>query len=330
MAGGASWERAFGMVSSVLFFLAVIVFILNLSREFSAVLVALLVSIPVYAAFLVWQWSSLESPEQFDWMNGPPLFRHIRHAAYFLCVGMVAAAWAWLSYRGRWRFSIWLAFWLAASMMLWSGSRGGFVAASVGALMLLIKFPLKDYFGGWMGLLGAVIAALLVSALFPVDQSGIGWLSAVLRSDQAESANQLSSGRLGIWSYLLPYIGERPWFGWGGEGFLAVWEGFSIRQAHNGVMQLLIEWGVIGAALVLIMISLLFFRGGLKYLRQGRAASDILGYGVAMLTALLVLSLSDGIFYYGMPITYLMIACACIAADLLREGGVIVAAVVPE
>ncbi|SEI62739.1 O-antigen ligase [Pseudomonas linyingensis] len=317
----ASWSRVFHMVLHLVFAVVFLRFLLSDAPVSSLVAKAVLLAVPVYAMFLITAWVGMEVPEQHDWMNKPPLFRHIRHLAYFLCIGMVTAAWASLAWQGGWRGAAMLTFCLVTSIMLWSGSRGAFLAASIGILTLSIGFPLRRCARVWLVLLFAVWAAMLVSALFPVDQSGVGWLSAFMRSDQASSINQLSSGRLGIWTYLVPFIAERPWFGWGAEGFLSVWEGFPIRQAHNGVMQLLIEWGAAGAALFLLIIGWLSFKGGKLYMVTAKAGKTTvtLAYGVSLLTALLTLALTDGIFYFGMPMTYLMIACAFIGGELIRH-----------
>ena len=319
--GIAYWPRVFQMVFHLVFATALLMFLRVDDQVLALVVRAVLLAILIYTLFLVFTWSGLSEPEHYDWMHNPPLFQHIRHLAYFLCIGMVTAAWASMAWQGGWQRTALLMFWLVTTMMLWSGSRGAFLAASVGILILLVRFPLRRFARVWLMILLAGLAAMLVSALFPVDQPGVGWLSAFRRSDQAASINQLSSGRLAIWSYLVPFIAERPWFGWGGEGFLAVWEGFPIRQAHNGLMQLLIEWGVIGAVLFLSIIAWLSFKGGRLYLAHAKAGetSVTLAYGLALLAALLALAVTDGIFYYGMPLTFLMIACAFIGGELIRH-----------
>ncbi|MOA27904.1 O-Antigen ligase [compost metagenome] len=137
--------------------------------------------------------------------------------------------------------------------------------------------------------------------------------------------DELSTGRLGIWSYLVPYIAERPWFGWGGEGFQAVWTGFPIRQAHNGLMQLLIEWGCVGATLYAVMIGWLLLKGWGLYLASVKkdGAATELTYGIALTTALLVLSVIDGVFYYGMTMSFLVTGFACVGKALAgRRPGI--------
>jgi O-antigen ligase len=71
------------------------------------------------------------------------------------------------------------------------------------------------------------------------------------------------SGRLDFWPYVIDNIYERPLLGW---GFAAFWMlsnpsaieifstiGFGINEAHNGMLQLLLDVGVLGAAFFLFL-----------------------------------------------------------------------------
>src|SRR5690606_36120444 len=128
--------------------------------------------------------------------------------------------------RGKLRRVAWAVYVLALSILLWSGGRGALLSSLVGGALLLRMAPLRTHAQAWRWLFIGLLLSFLLSALFHVEQSGVGWISALVRSDTAESLNALSSSRLHIWAYLFEFVGQRPVLGWGGEGFLAVWSGF--------------------------------------------------------------------------------------------------------
>jgi exopolysaccharide production protein ExoQ len=64
------------------------------------------------------------------------------------------------------------------------------------------------------------------------------------------------TGRTDLWTYLIPYVSERPMLGW---GFFAFWSPvnpaadeisslmkFTITEAHNGLLEMLLEVGIVG------------------------------------------------------------------------------------
>ncbi|WP_237046430.1 O-antigen ligase family protein [Aquipseudomonas alcaligenes] len=207
----------------------------------------------LYLVVLVGVWVGLDHPEAYDWFFHPPLFHHIRHLGYLLCVGASVGAWLVLVVRKSLLFIVWPAYVLVLAMLLWSGGRGAFLGAAVGVISLLWLGGYRHERARWVLLVAGMALALWCSSRFPVEHQGLGWLSAVLRSGAAESVDGLSTGRIEIWNYLWRFILDRPLFGWGGEGFLAVWTDGVILQAHNFAMQLMIEWG---AGLLMITLPL--------------------------------------------------------------------------
>jgi O-antigen ligase len=71
------------------------------------------------------------------------------------------------------------------------------------------------------------------------------------------------TGRTDLWAYLIPYISERPVLGW---GLLAFWSpvnpvangissllGWSVTEAHNGLLEMLLEVGIVGTMLLVFL-----------------------------------------------------------------------------
>ncbi len=113
------------------------------------------------------------------------------------------------------------------------------------------------------------------------------------------------TGRTFIWSAVVEAIEQRPWFGWGLGGILwgsepptvetqAVWRniGFRVPHAHNGVLDLILQFGLIGMAIYAVLfVSVL--AGGWRLLR----ASHLVGaFAVASLLTLAFVSISEPVF----------------------------------
>lgn len=316
--GQADWCRVFGVLMHIAFALTFFFWFSMRKEAVHWFVVALLVSVFIYFLVLLSFWNGLDNPYSYSWVSSPPLFRNIRHLGYFLCVGTVIAAWAVFAYSGVRCWLAWGVYLLVVSMLLWSGGRGAFLAACGGLAMLGVKFVPKKNLKHWGFLLSGMLLAFGFSALFDVGQDGMGWLAAVSKTANSSTLDQLSSSRLNIWMYLLPRISERLWFGWGGEGFRSVWEKSDLIQAHNGILQLLIEWGVVGAGLIGGFLTWLTVKGGRAYWKLAPIlpATNALPLGISLVVALLLLSAVDGVFYHGTPMAFLMIGCGAVGASI--------------
>jgi exopolysaccharide production protein ExoQ len=72
------------------------------------------------------------------------------------------------------------------------------------------------------------------------------------------------TGRTDLWPYVIEYIYERPVLGWGFAAFWTgsnsrLWEissalGWHVTEAHNGVLQILLDIGCVGTALFLFLL----------------------------------------------------------------------------
>lgn len=319
--GLADWFRVVEMLAHMAFAWAMCCWFRSDSRAAEFIVLTTLAAVAVYFLVLVVTWNRVVDPTTYNWVRYPPFFRNIRQTAYLLYMGMVIAAWAVLALRGRFRELALLVFVLATAMLLWSGGRGAFASACVGILCLRLRFGLRNHAQSWRWLFIAGLAAFLLSALFPVQLPGMGWMSALLRTGGGASVDEMSSGRLEIWSALLPYIAERPWFGWGGEAFHALMPNEWVLQAHNGGLQLILEWGGIGLMLTSFGIGIVLF-SGMRALYQGAGADQsppTLVLGVSLVLSLLSLSVVDGVFYHGLPLAFLMIGLAWTKAVAVNE-----------
>lgn len=317
--GLADWWRVFQVFAHCLLGVVLLIWVRNEADALLWVAIAVGLAVLAYTTILLIIWFGMSDPAQHDWFYNPPLFAHIRHVGYFMCIGGVVGAWAVLAARGGLRCIAWVVYVLALAVLLWSGGRGALLATLVGGAWLMPMAQPGTHRRIWLWLLLGLLLGFLLSALFPVEQGGMGWVSAWERSEAAKSINALSSSRLDVWSYVLRFVAQRPLLGWGGEGFLAVWDGFPIRQAHNSLLQVLIEWGGVGMLIIYFPLMFLAVQGFRTYLAAGGRDKFTPGLGAALTASLLAFSMVDGIFYYGLPLAFLAVGYAALGAGIMNN-----------
>ncbi len=126
-------------------------------------------------------------------------------------------------------------------------------------------------------------AALLVSLFFGVLLLG-GEMSINRLIVDSVNTNDPTTGRAHFWSVTLQIIQAHPFVGTGLGAFGVVYTRFDSRnglfrleQAHNDYLQVLSDGGIIGAALALAFVALLFYRA---FVRAG--SRDDFRRGVAL------------------------------------------------
>jgi O-antigen ligase len=114
------------------------------------------------------------------------------------------------------------------------------------------------------------IASLLISVAGLVVLFGVMWVADLSATDISLLLfnDTTFTGRTIIWSFVSPYINQRLWLGWGYQSFWNVGAESpnlnatdfvsGLVQSHNGYMDILIETGVVGFAIVLGFIAGLF------------------------------------------------------------------------
>lgn len=197
------------------------------------------------------------------------------------------------------------------------GSRGPLLAWILYVGLLCCFCPER-----WGRLFAFSLAALAtISAL-------VWWLdvSALLvtpnlfqRLEQAvQSEIPLDSGRLQIWRDALREITGHPLLGQGPEAYARsgccnTW----VKHPHNFVLQLLMEFGAVGCALlVLLCMQMVRLQGGIRGLQRLVASSPANGALASMLLAYLALGCIDGMFYFAVPLMHFALFCGLFAAGL--------------
>jgi O-antigen ligase len=207
-----------------------------------------------------------------EW-NG--LFPHKQMLGMHMALGAVVFAVLTLeSARHRWRY---VAGGLACSALtLLSGSVTsiGVLSATLASLPLLRVIQRRSR----VALFSTSVAFVLGVLVLFVTLLNLDALLAALGKDPT------LTGRVPLWRFVVDQIGERPWLGYGYQGFwlgpdspssdvMNVTNGWYPYHSHNGVLELTLELGIVGVGIFLWA----YLRVVTRVLRIGRDASWIEG-----------------------------------------------------
>ncbi len=164
----------------------------------------------------------------------------------------------------------------------------------------------KDYFVVCFLLLVAFSAAAVVMVVWP------DFLFALLGKDVT------LTGRTGIWSAVLDSIAKRPLLGYGYQAFWLGLEGESYRvilavswvlaQAQNGFLDVMLEMGVAGLVIVLLLFGFAF-RDGVVCLLRSR---DAVEWYLAIVVLTLIYNLDESFLFDPKHLGSMMFLLACI------------------
>lgn len=208
-----------------------------------------------------------------------------------------------------------LLYFLSAAMTIWSGTRAAILAIVIAAALAIFvrcKMPTLQAIGV-IGMLTGT-SATLAWFLLPYNNPDFFLF---LPSDIG-SANQVTSGRIDLWAATFQKWQEAPVFGWGsGSTFWEVYLGWPHTQPHNAPLQFLISWGVIGAIPALWLLG----RAVLQVHRVTLRNTSLLPL-LAILYALLIMSLLEGMLHYPRFIMLIVVMfTAILAHDNNQESG---------
>ncbi len=224
--------------------------------------------------------------------------------------------------------------------MILCNSRGAFVAFAfsiISAFCFAGDAKLRKYM-----IIGVLCGLPLL--LFLADPEFITRFSGLWKSgnayESAEGTQALSSGRTAIWKHGLVMVGDYP-LGAGPNGFknlarfylpeglLSHHKGVEhgVRGAHNTYIQILVEQGIIGLLIWLIMCvhSILLLAKSTKILKRLGMIQTFLGFTIVAINMSLTVSMVGGMFgsrvYYEFFWWQIALAAVCysLVLDLEKE-----------
>lgn len=239
---------------------------------------------------------------------------NIRHFGY-ISLGLTGlSAGLWLTApKGRDEALPAALFFLGSFLLMWSGGRGAFIALLIQMAVILAIAPADRRITFSLRLLGLLVIATILAGIY-VPAPHFGPLNIFLRLDTgALPGEEFMSGRAEVWRQTAARIPAHPWFGYGEAQFRLVVpaaRGF-YNHPHNLPLQLLMQWGMIGTALLAAILA----RLGWKALPLLKAPTALTYPAVAVITGLLAVSMVDGPFFYPLPTVLFLLALAVLVAE---------------
>jgi len=213
----------------------------------------------------------LRTPKFGGWIYGP----YVNHNHYAGLMEMLVPIPLLLCLsqksRGAQKFFAGLAALLMAATIFLSGSRGGMVAFSLEAL-LVVAIVCREKKSRSTIATTVAFAILLAGAIAWLGSSSFGTRWQEVHFGQGTELS--AGGRLSIYKDALHMFAQRPLLGWGLGNFVTVYPQFRsfytnlyINAAHNDYLQMLVETGAVGALAMLWFVVALYRRMS-RYLRS--------------------------------------------------------------
>jgi exopolysaccharide production protein ExoQ len=254
------------------------------------------------------------------WPNALPGFISVRHFGSWtgaICAGLAAKL---LTDSNERRLSwVHFLFFVSAAMTIWSGTRAAILAIAVAAVIIVAmnrKMPKFHTLAVMAMLTGAALTAAWL--LLPYDDPTF----LLINLDDFKGGDAVTGGRLALWTATYHKWLESPLLGWGsGSTFWEVFVGWTHTQPHNFVLQCLVSWGLVGAAGALWLLGRAIVAAHRKAMRYPELRPLL-----AILDALLIQSMLEGMLHYPRFIMLIMILLAVILThgppdqDVAREA----------
>ncbi|MBJ8551669.1 O-antigen ligase family protein [Acinetobacter bereziniae] len=211
-----------------------------------------------HVIFLLYMWNSVDHPFSYNWVENLYFFTNIRHLADLLSICYFSALFLFLLNKGNVKYFYLISSIIILSCIFWSGSRAAYLGIFIAWSALFIYLNKKKLFIFIISL--SFTIAVYISTFFNVASASLGFFRSFHRSVQG-NANEISSSRLDLYQQIFDWFLLRPYWGYGGEAVrnLKVFLGEQqIGQAHNAVLQILIEYGLIGFIATTAVVVVIF------------------------------------------------------------------------
>lgn len=260
--------------------------------------------------------ATIEDPQAFDWLRFHLGVTNVRQLGFYSVIGAAAALGLALTAPGertRWG-------WIGATGVLlalsfWSGTRSSLAAFGATSVFAALAFPgLRSVAAARTWAL-AVLLGLCLSFLHQVRHPAYG----AFRIWASSEGDNPDTGRLEVWLGTLRVIPQSPWIGFGESQFrsLVPEAGGVFNHPHNWLLQIVFQWGVIGAACYFALAAFVLHR----FYRSTRAIGSAALPAFLVATSLLVYALYEGTLYHPYPISMLLVAIAWVVTGDTRSGG---------
>ena len=194
--------------------------------------------------------------------------------------------------------------------LLWLGGRAAILGSIITLFICLFYFR-KNISGKTLIWFGAFsILSLSVTTYFHLINLDY-FFHALNKTFQAGSLDHLLTGRLEVWSLVLKELQGHWLLGTGPQSyFFYLHRHTDVVHAHNFILQMLGEWGIVGTALFAILLYRAVRYGVLLHLHKPVSAEKYHIAAGLVLLSLSITGLFGGIYFFVQTSVYLAVAFA--------------------
>ena len=265
----------------------------------------------LYVAAVVAWVLAVQDVAGFDWKRFSLGVVHIRQTGFYSAAGAAAAI--GLAAAATTRRTYWLA--VAAASLLtalsfWSGTRGSLFAVLAAFAAGLVLLPALRTVRMAAAMVVSTAAGALLSLVHSAPHPYYGLLR-ISQSTAATGADEIATGRIGMWRAALEAVRERPLFGYGESQFGVAVPGWSqFNHPHNVFVQILVQWGIVGFLCYFALAAFVAWRFVLAVRRGG---PDLIA-PFLVAGALFAMSLYEGALYHPYPTLMIVFSVAFVLA----------------
>lgn len=303
-----SWLRVINLIALIFFAKSSCIFFKNNQERIKYLLFVFPIIAIIHIFLIVEKWTILDNPYAYDWVYKIGFFGNIRYVAILTSIGLICNIYLMLKENNFKRLLFLLSSILIMSFIFWSGTRSVFM--SILLISLYFIYSSTDKLLDTLTIFILMVTSILISMHFPVAQTSLG-LERITHTS--------TSGRIDIWIDTIHYIMHKPLIGYGAESFGVVHSfyngsGSHLVQAHNMILQILIEFGIIGLTIISILIFL-----QIKKIELTNRAFNEQSLFIAIIFNYLSIGLVDGIAYYSFSIYFLILVFALLDIHIKRN-----------
>lgn len=254
------WSRLLGIIACILLGFFSNILLKDKKISFDGINKSLVLIGVIHVFVLLLMWVKITDPFSYNWVESLYFFTNIRHLSDLLSICYFSSVFLFFLKNKYYNFLYLIFSILILSTILWSGSRAAYFGVFMGWLFILFykRFNVKYLYT----FLFSTIVSIYFSTLFSVKSTALGFFSSYHRSING-SPNQISSSRLDLYNQIFNNYLIRPIWGYGGEAIrnLNIMLGdLKIGQAHNAILQILIEYGFLGVLVVLVVLVFILIK----------------------------------------------------------------------
>lgn len=275
------------------------------------ILMALSISISLYVVFLLIDFLLNSNAMQNYERDALPLITNRRYAGYIAMLNSIFLFFYLLNINDESKkhniYYCSLLYIVNFSFLTWLGGRGAVFSFLISIILIMLAFIYLKNIALKIIIFLFILSVLssIVSIPFSIFEWN-GMHRFLIGFEESASLDKFSSGRLSMWEDTLVLILQQPFLGYGADAYRFLGP-TSHYQPHNFVLQILLEFGLLGLLFLGAFFSLIV-KKSIGKLIVNKDQNSILA--LILIISLFVHGLLDGTIYHAQPVMLLAILCA--------------------